>query len=61
MKAIASKKPKPPTTTQFNMRLPDVLREKLEVLAGRNFTDITAEIITAVREHLTKNNLWPQG
>lgn len=44
---------------QVNLRLPDVLREQLDVLCDQNLSTITSEIITAVRKHLEQNNLWP--
>ena len=46
-------------SSQFNMRLPDVLKEQLEELARRNLSDMTAEILQAIVERLRTHKLWP--
>ncbi len=45
--------------TAFTLRLEDRLRDRLEILADRNATDITTEIVIAIRERLERSGLWP--
>jgi hypothetical protein len=44
---------------QVNLRLPESLRKQLELLCDRQVTTLTAEIITAIREHLERKEMWP--
>lgn len=46
-------------TKQVNLRLPEVFRKQIEKLCEKNVTTITGEIITAIRERLERNELWP--
>jgi hypothetical protein len=55
-----SQEAKPVKREQFNIRMPDALRAQLEVLAARNLTDVSAEIIAACLDRLKANSLWPQ-
>ena len=43
----------------FQIRMHPLLRQQLEALAERNASDMTQEIVTAVREHLERAGLWP--
>lgn len=44
-------------TTQ--LRLHPLLRRQLEILAAENANTLTAEITTAIREHLKRAGKWP--
>jgi hypothetical protein len=41
------------------VRVPERLAGLLEVLAARNVTNLTQEVVRAVREYLERNQLWP--
>lgn len=43
----------------FQLRLHPLLRQQLEKLAEANASDMTAEIVIAIRKHLTDSKLWP--
>lgn len=43
----------------FQLRLHDLMKQGLEVLATRNGSDVTEEIRIAIRKHLADNGLWP--
>jgi hypothetical protein len=43
----------------LQLRLHELLRQQLEVLAERNASNLTAEITRAVREYLERAGLWP--
>lgn len=43
----------------FQLRLHPLLKEQLRILAERNTTKMTAEIVRAIRELLQRENLWP--
>ncbi len=44
---------------QLQLRLHQILRRQLDVLAKRNLTTRTAEVVAAIRKHLADNGLWP--
>lgn len=41
------------------VRIPEVLAEQLDSLAKRKVTNVTQEVIRAVREMLERESLWP--
>jgi predicted transcriptional regulator len=43
----------------FSFRLPRALRKQLDVLVKRKLTDLTTEIVGAIRKELERENLWP--
>jgi hypothetical protein len=43
----------------FQMRMHELLRQQLEVLAERNLTDLSTEVTIAIRERLERAGLWP--
>lgn len=58
-----ARKPRPKNdrhkTKAFTLRLNDRLRKQLETLADLNVTTVTLEVVTAIRERLLRNDLWP--
>lgn len=46
-------------TKPMQLRIHPLLRQQLEILAERNLTTMTAEVVAALRKHLTENGLWP--
>lgn len=53
------KKPKPAARKMFPMRLRDDMRAQLELLAARNASTVTAEIVRGIVRLLTEEGLWP--
>lgn len=51
----AEPKPDRHTTTQFTLRLPDELRDELELMAKENYRTLTAEMIAAFRDHISRH------
>lgn len=57
---MADEKPKDRHKNKpLQLRLPPILRQQLEVLARRNLTTLTAEASRAIRELLSREELWP--
>lgn len=44
---------------QFNLRIPNEMRDVLERLATRNVRSATEEVRTALREYLERHGMWP--
>lgn len=41
------------------VRIPEVLAKQLEELRKRHVTNITTEVVAAIRMYLEKHELWP--
>lgn len=52
-------KPNRPKRRPFQIRLPDPLRTQLEALVERRATDLTTEVVEAIRDRLESFGLWP--
>jgi hypothetical protein len=60
LESMAKKHNKPrPDKIPVQIRLPVAFRDALEKLAERNVTDLSAEIIYAIRRYLEEQKLWP--
>ncbi len=67
MACMAKKKPNPDGKKHagrnlypgFQLRLHPRMRQQLELLAERNFSNLTDEIRIAIRKHLETAGLWP--